>query len=288
MLSQIGRWLLTWTWCGWFAKFRNYNAITLYGHFGKPGSSEARLHPAMIAWTMALVQSEDAPHTRHPSRFSIIWIENIWNNWILILLEWAVVAQWPGDPPWPPPGCRAVTGITTWRSEEEKQKGSFVLYLALCWVAGHSWVACSMFSYLNIYTIQFHFTNLSFNAIWLLYHCLGNGKGIIFFFLRINIIFIPEFYKSEQMKGKMVGCVMRWTRTRPPLPRLTSWPWLGTFRPDPPHILILLIFSPPDNIFEKSLRTQLSLVSGKRTEDLWNLKQWIINTLQTIKIPVRL
>ena len=124
------------------------------------------------------------------------------------------MAQWPGDPPWPPPGCRAVTGITTWRSEEEKQKGSFVLYPALCWVAGHSWVACSMFSYLNIYTIQFHFTNLSFNAIWLLYHCLGNGKGIIFFFLRINIIFIPEFYKSEQMKGKMVGCVMRWTRTQ--------------------------------------------------------------------------
>ena len=81
---------------------------------------------------------------------------------------------------------------------------------------------------------------------------------------------------------------MRWTRTRPPLPRLTNWPWLGTFRPDPPHILILLIFSPPDNIFEKSLRTQLFLVSGKRSEDLWNLKQWIINTLQTIKIPARL
>ena len=161
--SQIGRWLLTW--CGWFAKFQNYNAITLYGHFGKPGSSEA------IAWTMALVQSEDAPHTRHPSFFSIIWIENIWNNWILILLEWAVVAQCPGDPPWPPPGCRAVTGITTWSSEEEKQKGSFVLYTALCWVA------CSLFNVLisEYYTIQFHFTNLSsFNAItiWLLYHWL--------------------------------------------------------------------------------------------------------------------
>ena len=135
-------------------------------------------------WPSFKVRIEDAPHTRHPSRFSIIWIENIWNNWILILLEWAVVAQWPGDPPWPPPGCRAVTGITTWSSEEEKQKGSFVLYPALCWVAGHSWVACSMFSYLNIYTIQFHFTNLSFNAIWLLYHCLGNVKG--FFFLPQN------------------------------------------------------------------------------------------------------
>ena len=49
---------------------------------------------------------------------------------MLILLEWAVVAQCPGDPPWPPPGCRAVTGITTWSSEEEKQKGSFVLYTA--------------------------------------------------------------------------------------------------------------------------------------------------------------
>ena len=100
-------------------------------------------------------------------------------------------------------------------------------------------------------TIKFYFTNLSFNAItiWLLYHWLGNEKGINFILLRINIIFIPEFYKSEQMKGKMVGCAMRWTRTRPPLPRLTNWPWLGTFRPDPPHILILLIFSPPDNIF---------------------------------------
>ena len=74
---------------------------------------------------------------------------------MLILLEWAVVAQCPCDPRWPPPGCRAVTGITTWSSEEEKQKGSFVLYtarvLSLCWVARRSWVACScsMFSYLN-------------------------------------------------------------------------------------------------------------------------------------------
>ena len=40
------------------------------------------------------------------------------------------------------------------------------------------------------------------------------GRECFFFFLRINIIFIPEFYKSEQMKGKMVGCVMRWTKTR--------------------------------------------------------------------------
>ena len=170
MLSQIGRWLLTW--CGWFAKFRNYNAITLYGHFGKPGSSEARLHPAMIAWTMALVQSEDAPHTRHPSRFSIIWIENIWNNWILILLEWAVVAQWPGDPPWPPPGCRAVTGITTWRSEEEKQKGSFVLYLALCWVAGHSWVAWPRTQCSHIWI------SIQYNSISQIFHLMPFGSFI--------------------------------------------------------------------------------------------------------------
>ena len=169
--SQIGRWLLTW--CGWFAKFQNYNAITLYGHFGKPGSSEA------IAWTMALVQSEDAPHTRHPSFFSIIWIENIWNNWMLILLEWAVVAQCPCDPPWPPPGCRAVTGITTWSSEEEKQKGSFVLYTARVLYAGllgaAGWPVHVQCSHIWITdTIKFYFTNLSFNAItiWLLYHWL--------------------------------------------------------------------------------------------------------------------
>ena len=169
--SQIGRWLLTW--CGWFAKFQNYNAITLYGHFGKPGSSEA------IAWTMALVQSEDATR-RQPSLFSIIWIENIWNNWMLILLEWAVVAQCPCDPPRPPPGCRAVTGITTWSSEEEKQKGSFVLYtarvLSLCWVAGTAgWPVHVQCSHIWITdTIKFYFTNLSFIAItiWLLYHWL--------------------------------------------------------------------------------------------------------------------
>ena len=55
---------------------------------------------------------------------------------MLILLEWAVVAQCPCDPRWPPPGCRAVTGITTWSSEEEKQKGSFVLYTARVLYAG--------------------------------------------------------------------------------------------------------------------------------------------------------
>ena len=85
---------------------------------------------------------------------------------MLILLEWAVVAQCPCDPPWPPPGCRAVTGITTWSSEEEKQKGSFVLYTRVLYagllaqLGGLS--TYSMFSYL---TIQFHYINLSFNAI---------------------------------------------------------------------------------------------------------------------------
>ena len=137
--SQIGRWLLTW--CGWFAKFQNYNAITLYGHFGKPGSSEA------IAWTMALVQSEDAPHTRHPSFFSIIWIENIWNNWMLILLEWAVVAQCPCDP-------AAALLLESRRGARRKKSRRGHLCSTLLYAG---WpVHCSMFSYLN--TIQYNST----------------------------------------------------------------------------------------------------------------------------------